>query len=432
MPALASVLAAPVPTASVQPAAAPRRGGDPSETGGSAFVRMMEKGEKAEGVMGEEGNAARTGAPLKEADGENSQRDEDGGDGGGDATEAVAQQADVAAKLPNGDSQAEQPLTNRDAAPGASDEAPAMQTATAPDTALMEPPTEALSDPTERAKHQRSAVPPWFQPVADQPDPATSSRSAAPLQVAAPPTASLPSDAPPDPTTPRGVLVDQGPSAPSISAAPSAEKARVTPEQPSSAEAAIAAINQASLVSAQISDALNLDDFATSDSGMSEIAPIGAALGGQGGATAQRADAAPLTMTLGAGGTFARPQIEGVARMAIASMPGGVEVRLAPAELGQLQLTLGLDGDVLRVSITAERAETLDLMRRHSADLAAEFRALGYAGASFAFEQGRPGSRSPQMPAQSADEAEAASKTAPGPTAVASSVRPASGLDIRL
>ena len=69
-------------------------------------------------------------------------------------------------------------------------------------------------------------------------------------------------------------------------------------------------------------------------------------------------------------------------------MPGGVELRLSPEELGSLRMSLGLDGDIVRVTITADRPETLDLMRRHAADLAAEFRSLGYEGAAFAFQQG--------------------------------------------
>ena len=64
---------------------------------------------------------------------------------------------------------------------------------------------------------------------------------------------------------------------------------------------------------------------------------------------------------------------------------GSTEIRLSPDELGQVRMTLLPDGDTMRVAFTAERPETLDLLRRHVSDLAAELRGLGYHSAEFSF-----------------------------------------------
>ncbi len=66
---------------------------------------------------------------------------------------------------------------------------------------------------------------------------------------------------------------------------------------------------------------------------------------------------------------------------------GGVELTLNPEELGRVRMGItGVDG-AITVSILAERAETLDLMRKHMDQLAQEFRDIGYSDVSFAFDQ---------------------------------------------
>lgn len=73
-----------------------------------------------------------------------------------------------------------------------------------------------------------------------------------------------------------------------------------------------------------------------------------------------------------------------------------IDLRLAPEELGRVQLTLHQDGEVLRVHILAERPETLDLLRRHAGDLAQDLRAAGHEGATFSFggsSRDQPGQR---------------------------------------
>jgi flagellar hook-length control protein FliK len=65
-----------------------------------------------------------------------------------------------------------------------------------------------------------------------------------------------------------------------------------------------------------------------------------------------------------------------------------VEISLTPAELGRVRMALSTTDAGVLVSISAERPETLDLMRRHIDQLADEFRKLGYAGIDFEFSGG--------------------------------------------
>ncbi len=62
---------------------------------------------------------------------------------------------------------------------------------------------------------------------------------------------------------------------------------------------------------------------------------------------------------------------------------GTIEIALSPEELGRVSITLNGREDGMVLTITAERPETLDLMRRHLAVLEAEFQSLGYGDISF-------------------------------------------------
>ena len=113
-----------------------------------------------------------------------------------------------------------------------------------------------------------------------------------------------------------------------------------------------------------------------------------------------------------------------------------VELRLNPEELGRVRLSLHQTDNSISVSIVAERAETLDLMRRHIAMLEQEFREIGYTDIAFSFgapgqgQGGDPGTadRDDPHPPLSPDPAlHAVATTAPPPPPTA-----ADGLDIRL
>jgi flagellar hook-length control protein FliK len=107
-----------------------------------------------------------------------------------------------------------------------------------------------------------------------------------------------------------------------------------------------------------------------------------------------------------------------------------ISIRLDPEELGAVRMKLNHNDTQIIVSISAERPETLDLMRRHVDQLAQEMRGLGYASLRFDFQQqnqrnGQPSQAS--MAHQSEPEAPSVSPFR-GPRQGAA----AGGLDIRL
>lgn len=67
-----------------------------------------------------------------------------------------------------------------------------------------------------------------------------------------------------------------------------------------------------------------------------------------------------------------------------------VELTLEPAELGRVRMTLSAGETTMNVSLSFERPETADMMRRHIDLLAEEFRQLGYRDVTFDFG-GHPG-----------------------------------------
>jgi hypothetical protein len=102
---------------------------------------------------------------------------------------------------------------------------------------------------------------------------------------------------------------------------------------------------------------------------------------------------APTAMTLGGAQLAAASISSAVVAAVIAAIPAPklhvdrVEVILSPDELGRVQLNFRVEGDGMRVFVTAERPETLDLLRRHSDQLSLELRQAGYSGASLSFGQ---------------------------------------------
>lgn len=75
------------------------------------------------------------------------------------------------------------------------------------------------------------------------------------------------------------------------------------------------------------------------------------------------------------------------AAQGVAGTADRVEVLLSPEELGRVQLDFRSESGGMRVILTAERPDTLDLLRRHADQLLAELRDAGYSGASLSFGQ---------------------------------------------
>lgn len=65
--------------------------------------------------------------------------------------------------------------------------------------------------------------------------------------------------------------------------------------------------------------------------------------------------------------------------------PGRIELTLTPENLGKLHFDFRPEGDSLSIILSAERPETLDLMRRHLPDLIAELRQLGLEPGNLSF-----------------------------------------------
>lgn len=123
-----------------------------------------------------------------------------------------------------------------------------------------------------------------------------------------------------------------------------------------------------------------------------------------------------------------------LAKIAHDTKTGAVELSLAPVELGRLHMAITHDGDQVRVTLSAERPETLDLLRRNADQLTQEFRQAGFAGSSLSFGQWGSGNNPPQQPAP-----ESYAAIAPEPTFPTSAKAPptnpilgGSGLDLRL
>jgi hypothetical protein len=115
--------------------------------------------------------------------------------------------------------------------------------------------------------------------------------------------------------------------------------------------------------------------------------------------------------------------------------PGAaVELRLEPAELGQLRFEIAHRGEVALVVLAAERPETLDLLRRHGTELLAELRAAGFAGVELSFSAWANGRERRAMPEPGPAPLIEDTATTPNAGLQPEPRRPASqgGLDLRL
>lgn len=113
-----------------------------------------------------------------------------------------------------------------------------------------------------------------------------------------------------------------------------------------------------------------------------------------------------------------------------ASDGDSISIRLDPEELGPVRMKLNHNDTQITVSISAERPETLDLMRRHVDQLAQEMRGLGYTSMRFDFQQQNQWNGQPSQAALIHQSEPEASSVSPfrGPRQLAA----AGGLDIRL
>lgn len=118
-----------------------------------------------------------------------------------------------------------------------------------------------------------------------------------------------------------------------------------------------------------------------------------------------------------------------------------IELKLYPEELGRVSMTLSHDGGALTVALTAERGDTLELMRRHIDLLGQELRQLGYGSVDFTFGDGQAGNGRSQGAANTRSADTGASGLVAGPDTAADSVANSArataatvvgGMDIRM
>jgi len=109
-----------------------------------------------------------------------------------------------------------------------------------------------------------------------------------------------------------------------------------------------------------------------------------------------------------------------------------IELKLRPEELGQLRFRIGQGETGLMLSVTADRPETLDLLRRNVDQLARHLSDLGYGSASFSFGEERPGSQSRSSRESAAQAPEPVGRQVTEAAVSDPVARASDGLDMRL
>ncbi|MBU2981214.1 flagellar hook-length control protein FliK [Lentibacter algarum] len=111
----------------------------------------------------------------------------------------------------------------------------------------------------------------------------------------------------------------------------------------------------------------------------------------------ERAQNLPITASIAKGQishaplvTAARQALEAISH----STQNQIEIQLNPRELGKLKFAMVPADGQITVSVTAERPEVLDSLKRHIDLLSEELRAAGFGEASFEFSQQQSGSDS--------------------------------------
>lgn len=160
------------------------------------------------------------------------------------------------------------------------------------------------------------------------------------------------------------------------------------------------------------------------------------ALSGPGSGEAPREEVrmnVPQTRRAAPGARAVHEQIAHVARQL---GEGTVEIRLSPEELGRVRMLLQPREDGMTVVLTVERPETLDLMRRHAADLGRALSAAGYDSVDLSFSGGGPRHEGPAragcQAAPGTEEGPAPETDGPGNAPRTKAGPVTDGLDLRL
>ncbi len=117
-----------------------------------------------------------------------------------------------------------------------------------------------------------------------------------------------------------------------------------------------------------------------------------------------------------------------LASHAISGQPGQSELALNPEELGHLRFSIQHHGDKLTVILSAERPDTLSLLRQNAQQLLAEFATAGFTGTTLSFGKWGGGENPTPQRQQPTELASDQLVSAPPP----SRSGPSQGLDLRL
>lgn len=109
-----------------------------------------------------------------------------------------------------------------------------------------------------------------------------------------------------------------------------------------------------------------------------------------------------------------------------------VEIALSPEELGRVRMALNPSEIGITVTISADRPETQDLIRRHAEQLAADLRGLGYESVTFSFSGNGGQTPDRQPPGDRGGTGPSATVEAPDPAPLGQSATAADGLDLRM
>lgn len=113
-------------------------------------------------------------------------------------------------------------------------------------------------------------------------------------------------------------------------------------------------------------------------------------------------------------------------------MKPGIELRLSPEELGAVRLTFTQSDTGVTVNIQAERAETLELLRRNIDTLAREFLDIGYSSADFTFDREKDEAQENARPVDPGVATADATLVHHSPESILSRILISDRLDIRL
>ncbi|WP_168201318.1 flagellar hook-length control protein FliK [Qingshengfaniella alkalisoli] len=166
-------------------------------------------------------------------------------------------------------------------------------------------------------------------------------------------------------------------------------------------------------------------DDVPSDARADELASIAEVRSGK---EASPADA-PRTLHMNRA-EIVRQVAQGLVEVIQRGADDAIEVSLNPEELGRVRISLTQGDSGLLVALSADRGETLDLLRRYITDLQSDLCRLGYGQASFDFsESGRDHPADESSTSQNGGDAASVSES----TSVEAEQLPvASGLDLRL